>query len=234
MKYNNVSVFQVISKVMMDLDISEEQQRISDYIEWAGEAVELIGAPVQLETITTEDPLSISRYQAQLPSNVTHVMSVEYCESKDGQYRKIFSPSSVKKLNMSETSEVMYSIKPGFININRRDGFVNITYKRLYQDSEGRPMIPDLMSYIEAVYWYIVMKITYPLWRIGKIRDVVYYDAKKSWSFFKNKAYGEIMMPTYDEYSHNVKNAYNRLMPEMNNEHNDFQYAGTQEKTILT
>jgi hypothetical protein len=94
-------------------------------------------------------------------------------------------------------------------------------------------MIPDLMSYLEAIYWYITMKITYPLWRIGKIRDAVYLHAERSWKFNKNKAYGEMMMPSYDELSHNVKNAHHRLMPEMGEEYTDMKNINTEQKIIL-
>ena len=236
MKYNNVSVFQVITKVMADLDISEEQQRVNDYIEWACEAVELIGAPVQMETVSMldDDAIVVKGYQAQLPSNIMGVLSVEYCESRSGLYRKIFPTSSIKDVSaLRNCPEILYSIKPGYVNLNIKDGFVKLTYSRLYRDQNGIPMIPDLISYTEATYWYIVMKLTYPLWRIGKIRDVVYYDAKKSWHFMKNKAYGEMMMPTMDEYMHNIKNVYNKLMPDMTSEYSDLTHIGEQQKVRL-
>ena len=44
-----ISVKQVIAKVMSDLDIKEDSQRMSDYIEWASEAVEKIGSVAQLD-----------------------------------------------------------------------------------------------------------------------------------------------------------------------------------------
>jgi len=239
MKYNNVSVYQVISKVMMDLNISEEQQRISDYIEWSAEAMELIGAPVQMETISSGDEsgseIKVNGYQARVPSEAKLILSVLYSPSVSGYYTKIFPSSSVRGVVKNPLDgEIKYTMKPGYINLNVPNGFIKVVYKRMAVDEDGRLLIPDLMSYMEAIYWYIVMKITYPLWRIGKIRDAVYADAKRSWHFFKNKAYGEIMMPTLDEYSHNIKNAWNKLIPEMNEERNDFAYIGNQEKVRLT
>lgn len=239
MKYNNVSVLQVISKVMMDLNISEEQQRVSDYIEWTAEAIELIGAPVQMETVSSLDGeyIAVAGYQAILPSNIINILSVNYSETEDGLYRKIFPSTAVGDILSDQLymyRDIKYSIKPGYINVNIPEGFIKLTYTRMYTDENGVPLVPDLMSYLEAIYWYIVMKLTYPLWRIGKIRDVVYYDAKKSWSFFKNKAYGEMMMPTYDQYSHNIKNIWNKLIPEMNEEYSDLRNIGEQEKVRLT
>ena len=236
MKYNNVSVFQVISKVMSDLNITEEQQRINDYIEWACEAVELIGSQINMSvtTMSDEEAITIKRFQGKLPDRMQSVLSVEYADVRNGLYTKIFPSSSIKDVKSLATYPgIVYSIKPGYVVLNVKDGFVKLTYRSLFTDQNGIPMIPVLMSYMEAIYWYIVMKITYPLWRIGKIRDAVYYDARKSWSFFKNKAYGEMMMPTLDEYSHNVKNAYNKLMPDMTFEYTDMMYIGDKEKVRL-
>ena len=36
-------------------------------------------------------------------------------------------------------------------------------------DDDGYPLVPDLMSYIEAAYWYVTMKLKYPDWLYGKI-----------------------------------------------------------------
>ena len=82
-------------------------------------------------------------------------------------------------------------------------------------DEDGYALIPDKMSYIEAVYWYIVMKLTYPEWRSGKVRDSVYADAKRSWNFYCKQAYGDSMMPNQDEME-TIKNVWVRLVPDMN------------------
>lgn len=232
MKYNHVSVYQVIAKVMKDLDITEENQRINDYIDWAGEAIELIGAPVQMETVTTEDdPIEVKGYQAHAPFDSQHIMIVEYSPVKDGLYKRIHQATSIKDVSaLKRDANIYYSIKPKYIVLNVKDGYIKVTYKRLFKDVDGMIMVPDLMSYLEAIYWYIDMKITYPLWRIGKIRDSVYLNSKNSWNFFKNKAYGEMMMPTYDQYANGVKNAYNRIIPEMNEDSNALKNIGVQEK----
>ena len=44
MIYKLTSVKSVIAKVFTDLDLQEETHRVSDMIEWAGEALEKIGA----------------------------------------------------------------------------------------------------------------------------------------------------------------------------------------------
>ena len=55
------------------------------------------------------------------------------------------------------TGKIVYTIKPGFINLNTRSGFVKISYDSIPVDQHGYPLIPDrciiLRGYI-LVYSY--------------------------------------------------------------------------------
>jgi hypothetical protein len=62
-----------------------------------------------------------------------------------------------------------YFIKPGWMVINKPKGFIKIAYKAIPTDERGYPLIPDLASYQEAVYWYVMMKLTFPKWVNGTI-----------------------------------------------------------------
>lgn len=236
MKYKNVPIDQVILKVMADLDISEDSQRIDDYVEWASEAMELIGAPLQMDIVTNVDdgsePLNVSGYQARIPDSAVNILSVYYSESPNGSYRKIFPTTSINRGGLLPGDQVAYYFKPGYICVNKNSGYIKIIYQKYHTDLNGRLMIPNLMSYIEAIYWYIVMKLTYPKWRLGKVRDQVYYDSKKSWRFFRNKAYGDMMMPSLDDM-HNIKNTWNRLVPSLNEEYTEYANISKQEKVRL-
>jgi hypothetical protein len=52
--------------------------------------------------------------------------------------------------------------KPGYIMTNIPCGFVKISYYAIFTDSEGMPMIPDIESYKETIFWYVTMKLMYP------------------------------------------------------------------------
>ena len=69
MVYNFTSVKRVISKVFTDLDLKEGDHRLSDLIEWAGEAVKKIGGfPTLITKVIGKDDvpvLAISNYQAK-------------------------------------------------------------------------------------------------------------------------------------------------------------------------
>ena len=233
MKYKKVPITQAIAKVMADLDITEESQRMDDYIEWASEAVELIGAPMQLETValhkSIDGPSEVKGYQCRIPNDAVNILSVYYNETKNNPFRKIEKSTSLSMKSKMQSKDVFYAYKPGYIYLNRKTGFIDMVYQRHEKDSDGFILIPDLMSYIEAIYWYIVMKLTYPQWRKGLVRDNIYYDAKRSWNFFKNKAYGEMMMPTLDDMK-NIRDSFNRLVPVMDAESSDFESINYREK----
>ena len=90
MIYNTTSVMQVISKVLSDLNVKEEQQRISDMIEWASEAVEKIGSVKQLDRVVSgvdgEPVLEIKGNQAKLPFGLHRLNQVAYGASINGPW----------------------------------------------------------------------------------------------------------------------------------------------------
>lgn len=65
--------------------------------------------------------------------------------------------------------EPEYFIKPGWIVTNKRKGFIKLAYKAIAVDERGYPLIPSLASYQEAIYWYVVMKLTFPKFMSGKL-----------------------------------------------------------------
>lgn len=113
-----------------------------------------------------------------------------------------------------------YDIKPGYLFGNMRDGFVKLSYFAIYTDDEGMPLIPDMISYQEAIYWYVTVKLMYPQFLAGKLNQGVYTDMRNSWNFYCKQAYAEAMMPNTDEMD-NIKNTWNTLIPEMT-EHSTF------------
>lgn len=108
---------------------------------------------------------------------------------------------------------IEYDIKPGYIITNVADGYIKLSYFAEYTDEEGMPMIPDLVSYSEAIYWYIAMKLLYIEYFTGRKPQHLYYDAKRSWNFYRNQAYAESLLPDSNEIE-NIKNTWHTLVPE--------------------
>lgn len=128
------------------------------------------------------------------------------------------------------SNELQYTTKPGYINTCMPRGFVKISYYAIYTDEDSMPMIPDLESYKECLYWYITMKLMYPKKLKGQISQGDYYDIRNSYNFYRKQAYAEAMMPTADDLE-TISNIYTKLYPEIN-DHNMFFSTSGDEQNI--
>lgn len=136
--------------------------------------------------------------------------------AKAGLYNKINHP--------------VYFIKPGWLVLNRPKGYVKLAYKAIATDERGYPLIPDLNSYREAIYWYVVMKLSFPKFMTGKLggRGVntaanVYMYTQSQWNFYRNQAYAEAMMPTADDMR-NIKHDWNKLIMDYDSDDTFFKH----------
>ena len=93
-------------------------------------------------------------------------------------------------------------------------GYIKVSYYAIYTDEDSMPMIPDLESYKEAIYWYVTMKLMYPKKLKGQISQGDYYDIRNSYNFYRKQAYAEAMMPTVDDLA-SVQNSWLKLYPEI-------------------
>lgn len=150
-------------------------------------------------------------------------------EHQSMRYKMITSQSQLYTQNNMKYFEkfvnggidkAQYFIKPGWIVTNKNNGYIKLAYKAIAVDERGYPLIPDLSSYQEAIYWYVTMKLMYPKVLKGTLggRGVntginLYNDARMQWNFYRNQAYAEAMMPTTDELE-NIKNDWNKLVPD--------------------
>lgn len=300
MIHNFTSVKRVIAKVFTDLDLKEGDHRISDMIEWAGEAVKKIGGFPALETrITGKDEvplLEISNYQTKLPCELVTINQVAYSENEGGPFypmtyaagsfdagipnddssstveddvvypdstlvtvaMELYDESyseALSRLNGDSTlreyltglvynssantvtrdtttlsNKYSYVVTPGYIKTNAQTGYLMVSYQSVPVDDEGYPKIPDDESFEEAIYWYINMKLMYPEWRAGRVRDAIYYDARRSWNFYRKQAYATALMPNTDQLE-SIKNAWLRLVPEID-EHQTF-FAKLNDRQII-
>jgi len=294
MVYKYVSSKRVISKVLTDLDLGEENIRTADLLEWIGESLLKIGGFPQFIIRTTgrEDlpVLEISNYQSELPYDFHSLIQVSYSTSASGPFypmryatgsydynpevndvtdtgveditstsnlvtlcmqlynlsyadalvkvntevntrevlNSLLTSTSTSISDITDSTDYTYTIRGGYIKTNQSTGYLQLSYQAIPTDIEGYPLIPDNESYVEALYWYCVMKLYYPKWVTGTIRDAVYYDARRSWNYYRKQAYGEAMMPDKGQLE-SIKNTWLRLIPNINEYDTSFSNLGQQE-----
>ncbi len=291
---NMVSSKAVIAKIIADLDLKEDEIRISDVREYIGEAMEKIGAVQQLEHKVVN--LKVENYQAKLPCDLYRLNQVAFSfengcgwlpmrkvTNSFGIYKKcgecdpkmliqdnallplvknIFNLDNDKDAleilnsdqNIKQTlsalvnqytvpsnngrlivgnpatfnTSLQYSTKPGYITVNVPCGWVKVSYHAIPTDEDSMPMIPDIPSYFEAIFWYVAMKMSYPKYLKGQLSQNIYYDMRSSWNFYRKQAYAEAMMPTVDELK-SIQNTWDRLYPEIDEHNTFFEHAGEEQ-----
>jgi len=124
--------------------------------------------------------------------------------------------------------DVTYVVAGSYIKTNVSQGYIMLSYTSIPMDDDGYPKVPNNMSYLDALYWYITMKLFYPKWVNGEIRDGVYFETRRSWNYYRKQAYGEALMPQGDQLE-SIKNTWNQLIPETNAENNFFSTVGQEE-----
>ena len=289
-----VSSKAVLAKIIADLDLKEDEIRITDVREWIGEAMEKIGAVQQLEHKVTN--LKIYDYQAKLPCDLYRLNQVAFSFENScgwlpmrkvtnsfGIYKKcsgcnpkmlvqdsaliplvknIFNLDDDKEAleilnsdkNIKQTLDALvnqytvpsnngrliignpatfntslqYSTKPGYITVNVPCGWVKISYHAIPTDEDSMPMIPDIPSYFEAIFWYVAMKMSYPKYLKGQLNQNIYYDMRNSWNFYRKQAYAEAMMPTVDELE-TIKNVWHKPYTEFRDHDTFFETTGDEQ-----
>lgn len=133
------------------------------------------------------------------------------------------------------TDDLTYFIKPGWIVTNRKTGYLKLSYKKIATDERGYPLIPDKTSYQEAVYWYVVMKLSFPKYLSGRLggkgvssAQNTFFYIQQQWNFYRNQAYAECMMPTEGELR-SIKNDWNKLIPDYDSDDNFFGSSGKEQ-----
>jgi len=149
----------------------------------------------------------------------------------NGLLNQMTGTGSAKQIDAytNTTNDYTYIITSNYIKVNVSTGYIQMAYQAIPTDNNGYPLVPDDADFMEALYWYITMKLLYPQWKQGSVRDAVYYDARRSWNYNCKKAYGNAMMPNIDQLE-SIKNSWLRLVPEINEHATGFSTLGEQQK----
>lgn len=137
----------------------------------------------------------------------------------------LLSTSSSTVSTTEATTDYIYVIRGGYIKTNTETGYIMLSYQAIPTDLEGYPLIPDTVSFREALYWYVNMKLTYPKWKSGQVRDAIYYDARRSWNYYCKQAFGDATMPDRGQLEA-IKSSWLRLIPNVHEIDTDFSNLG--------
>ena len=95
-------------------------------------------------------------------------------------------------------------------------------------------MIPDEVSYIEAIKRYIVYKLKYSEFIQGIINPQVFAKIEDDWHWYCKQARGKANMPDTVDKLENIKQQWSRLIPKVNRYYGYFGNLAAREHLNLT
>ncbi len=241
-----VSVHTAIERAYRDLGMDEDFN-VSDAIEWAGEALELIGRPMQL---LSGEPalLKIENYKAKLPCDLHHIVTckgAEDAECDEDEYDKGVNYIAMrystdafhhaycsKSKDKDYQSSLTYKVNNNFITTNFEKGLVSMAYLRIPTDGNGYPLIPDNIKYAMAVTGHLKYKLGFIRWMQGKMPAAVYQklEQDRDWYIGAAQNAGLNVGPDMME---SLKNNWVRLIPKINQHADGFATVGDREQRII-
>lgn len=240
------SIEEIIGKVYRDMGLAD-QVNFADAVEWAGEAIELIGAPFHLSHKT--ERLTIQNYKAKLPCDLHYIETTQGtsmtidpnadpCDIDTSGFRAMrYSTDSFHHWycggrNFTDNtcnSDLTYKVNDDYIFTNFESGYVLMAYKGIPTDDRGFPKIPDDPKFKAAVATHIMWRIAMIKWMQGKMPGPVYQKIEQDRDFYMGAAQTRANMPSVDMME-TIKNNWIRLIPKINQHADGFKSAGSAEQ----
>ena len=236
---NTIGLNTIVAQVYRDLGLTEEYDYI-DLVEWSIDALRHINAFEQYDQV--EECITINCNRAEVPCNLIALTGIEYNGIQlDKAYNNTFNtgkrdlrgkPSSY---NLEQIDNIplklgrlyylsngeSFKIEKGWIKTSFESGDIKIKYTALKVDDEGLPLIPDEVSYKEAITWYIKMKYFYKQAIKEDRYRWFYQDAEIKWQKYCNQAGSKAMMPDIFTLE-NIKRNFLSYIPKISSYSNSY------------
>lgn len=239
-----VSIEPIIAKVYRDMGMSEDLN-LMDAIEWAGEAMEFIGATVYLNEKVKA--LIVKNYKVKQPCDLHYVNTIagkeetvveDLCSTDSTYYTPMrYTTDSFHHWRCSNSQDhlcqgdLTYAINDDYIFPNFEEGRLLVSYMALPIDDRGYPKIPDDVKFKEAVASHIKWRLGFIKWMSGKLPGAVYQKLEQDRDWYIGAAQTRDKMPSVD-MAESLKNNWLRLIPKINQHADGHKSAGSAEQRI--
>jgi hypothetical protein len=129
--------------------------------------------------------------------------------------------------NMYGITKPSYTVDGDYIKTSFQDGAVCLSYTAFPVDDDCFPMVPDDISFKEAMFWYIYKQMLLGGYT-PSMNGIDYDFADAKWKFYCSQARNQSNYPSIDKYE-SFMNQWVRLVPNLNRHANFFENLGTRE-----
>ena len=130
-------------------------------------------------------------------------------------------------VNENAEHEDTYIIDANYIKTSFESGKICISYKAIPTDDDCFPLVPDDISYREAMFWYVYKKLLM-LNPKFKNNGIDYAFAEERWQNYCTQARNAANYPDIDRYE-SFMNQWVRLIPNMSRHDDGFESLNTRE-----
>ena len=120
-----------------------------------------------------------------------------------------------------------YIVENGYIKTSFKSGKICVSYKAFPVDDDCYPMIPDDVSYREAIFWYVYKQLLLGGWD-KPTNKIDYNFADQKWRYYCTQARNSANYPDIDKYE-SFLNQWVRLIPDLNRHADNFENLGKRE-----
>lgn len=211
-----VSLDSIIESVNRDVAFSIPVDHY-DAAEWAGDALDLIKAPMQyIRRITDGNDAPIIEIvdgRGELPCDLVSIIQTMTCEGKALRY----STDSFHTTMVSEgcqdlycSSEATYILNNNYIFPSFSTGGLIMSYLAFPTDDKGMPMIPDNGAFKQSVKAFIAERQAFKMLTMDKFNPQVYQMLKSERDWYIGKAQNAHLIPNRDK-TESIRNQIMRL-----------------------
>tara|TARA_R100001463_G_scaffold17061_7_gene44029 strand:- start:10686 stop:11579 length:894 start_codon:yes stop_codon:yes gene_type:complete len=133
-------------------------------------------------------------------------------------------------VNENAAYEETYIVDCDYIKTSFETGKICISYMAFPTDEDCYPLVPDDISYSEAIFWYIYKKLLLSLVSSpeNKRNGIDYNFADQKWKYYCTQARNAANFPDIDKYE-SFMNQWVRLIPSLNRHDSAFENLNTRE-----
>jgi len=159
--------------------------------------------------------ITIKNHRGFLPKDIYLVDGIKNTKSNTPLYEvsDIYhsTTENAVKTNRYDTDVDTFSFNGNYIFTSFKDGEIEIVYKRMFLDEKGFPLIPNDISFINAVKYHIMFTIAEGLYMVEKIseRKLNYLDTQRSW--YIGQVESKIKIPSHSKME-SIANNLSRLI----------------------
>lgn len=210
--YRLISSKTVMAKLFRDLRLTDSRY-VSDMLEWFGEAMGYLKVFPALHRKVAE--LDIQMHRAELPVDLIKIQQVLKLPGDEVMsYNSTTFPKSLHTRdcpNQFSFRKAGYIINFNYIETDFEEGKIALSYLAAPRDEDDYPMVPDDSALLEALKWYVSLRMVEGGWKHPA--GMQYPDVEARWFHYCAQARQRNKMPDIDQYQ-NFLESWVRLVPD--------------------